>query len=164
MVQFSAKRIITVLLLGADILLFLLSILPNFYELVWENPFSVDETRRGDTFLFVLFNAGAVLYSYAVVTAMVQRYCTVYLKTLRQFRLRRIILFVIAYLSFLSVLINAQSLTGFFPEDMPVRPESGGMVQLCLLISGAASLLLSSKYYKFIGRLRDKEKKALAGC
>ena len=129
----GANKVFLVISAGTELLLFLLSIMPNCYELISENPFTDAETGGSEKFFFVLFNIGALFYSYAVLTAMIQKYSEIYLKELRQFRLRRIVLFVVGYLSFLNVLINAQSLTGLVPEDMPVHPESGGAIELFLL-------------------------------
>ncbi len=148
------SKALSFVVIGLDVLLFLVSVEPNFYSLLWENPWLAENAEHSDFAVSILFDGGSLVYSYAVLSAMIQKYSTKYLTEFGQLRFRRVVLYITAYLAGLSVLINAHGLTGFFPKDMPIPPSNSGAEKLLMLISSAAALVLSVKYYKFLGRRR----------
>jgi hypothetical protein len=132
-------------------------LIPDLHELMFGQPFT--SMPRDALNTFIIFEGGTLICCYAVITAMVQRYSTVYLVNLRQFRLRRIILFVAAYSSLVGMIFTLQGYTGFSPAEGPVPPQADGAVQLFFLISFLAGLILSVRYYRFLGIKREAIRK-----
>lgn len=147
------------LLFTGDIFLFFLYLSRDLHDLMFGQ--SVSEMPRGDLNMFLIFGAGTLLYCYAVITAMVQRYSTVYLAALKQYGLRRTILFVAAYFSFLLALTHLLGYTGLGPENGPAPAQPPAM-QLFALVSSLAGLVLSVKYYRFLGAQRQTLRRSLS--
>jgi hypothetical protein len=138
---------------AGDVFLFFVYLTPDLYELMFGQPFA--NMQRGELNTFIMFEAGALIYCYAIITAMVQRYSSAYLAGFKHYRVRRIILFIAAYFCLLGVIFNLQGYTGLFPAEVPVPPETGAAVQLFFLVSSLAGLILSVRYYRFLGGRKE---------